>query len=184
VPDSIRVFRGRSRFDADSIDQARETLRQTKAGRYHVAAIRVDAFPSRHMSRTWGQSDSLHWRAGRRRTASVDAMSRIPHSRQNNATSRNRRSSLGPTPRHALPNRHDPCTFVSTHVAVVIASKPSSACLNDGLFHSSLFYCRHALCARMRTVCGRLRGRRGAERTGSCLARLLHCVRTLAGRCV
>jgi len=50
----FRISRGDSGFDADTIEQAREMLRDGEPGRYHVDEIRADPFPSGHTSRRWG----------------------------------------------------------------------------------------------------------------------------------
>lgn len=50
----FRISRGESGFDSDTLERAREILREGKPGRYHVAEIRADPFPSGHTSRAWG----------------------------------------------------------------------------------------------------------------------------------
>ncbi len=49
----LRVTRGETGFDADTLDQARERLRDDKPGLYRVDEIRADPFPSGHTSRAW-----------------------------------------------------------------------------------------------------------------------------------
>jgi hypothetical protein len=41
--------------DADSIEGARETVREQAPGRYDVDEIRAEPFPSGHTSRQWGR---------------------------------------------------------------------------------------------------------------------------------
>ena len=53
----FRISRGDSGFDADTLERARETLRDGKPGRYHVDEIRAEPFPSGHTSRR-GESGS------------------------------------------------------------------------------------------------------------------------------
>jgi hypothetical protein len=50
----FRISRGKWGFDSDSLEEAREVLRDEKPGRFHVDEIRADAFPSGHTSRARG----------------------------------------------------------------------------------------------------------------------------------
>lgn len=50
----FRISRGDSGFDSDTIDRARETLRDEEPGLYRVDEVRADPFPSGHTSRAWG----------------------------------------------------------------------------------------------------------------------------------
>jgi hypothetical protein len=50
----FRISRRDDGIDADSIDRAREILRQAEPGRYRVDEIRADPFHSGHTSRAWG----------------------------------------------------------------------------------------------------------------------------------
>jgi hypothetical protein len=49
-----RISGEQSGFDADTIEQARERLRNAEPGRYHVDEIRAEPFPSGRRSRVWG----------------------------------------------------------------------------------------------------------------------------------
>jgi hypothetical protein len=51
----FRISRGKTGFDADTLDDAQEKLRFAKPGRYDVDEIRADPFPSGHTWRAWGQ---------------------------------------------------------------------------------------------------------------------------------
>jgi hypothetical protein len=50
----LRISRGESGFDADTIQQPRERLRTAEIGRFHVDEIRAEPFPSGKTSRAWG----------------------------------------------------------------------------------------------------------------------------------
>ena len=49
----LRVVRGETGFDAETLDQARKRLRREEPGLYRVDAIRADPFPSGPTSRAW-----------------------------------------------------------------------------------------------------------------------------------
>jgi hypothetical protein len=50
----FRISHGKSGFDADTIERARDPIRGAEPGRYHVDEIRAEPFPSGHTSRAWG----------------------------------------------------------------------------------------------------------------------------------
>jgi hypothetical protein len=50
----FRISRGESGFDSETLERAREVVREETPGRYHVDEIRADPFPSGHTSRAWG----------------------------------------------------------------------------------------------------------------------------------
>jgi hypothetical protein len=50
----FRISRGESGFDSDTLERAREVVRQGKPGKSHVDEIRAAPFRSGHTSRAWG----------------------------------------------------------------------------------------------------------------------------------
>jgi hypothetical protein len=51
----FRISRGETGFDADTIERAREWLRDEVPGLYHVDELRAGPFPSGHTSRACGK---------------------------------------------------------------------------------------------------------------------------------
>ena len=49
----FRINRGKSGFDSDTLEQAREIVHHGEPGKYYVDEIRADPFPSCHTSRAW-----------------------------------------------------------------------------------------------------------------------------------